>query len=132
MVRLLRGSQHLTNNSMVHWATWLGCSFACTMIAYIIGSAIPMLESIISLVGALIAPTLCIIPFGFMWLHDHVRGVPFRAWTWRKKLGTAWAVFMIIVGLFITVAGTYGAAVAIQKQKSGGQPWTCADNSNSV
>lgn len=131
-VRLLRGSKHLTSNSPTHWMTWLLASFACTTIAYIIGSAIPILNSIISLVGALIAPTLCVTPFGVMWLHDNVKG---RNWTqlstW-KKVNALWAVAVVCIGIFITGAGTYGAVMTIIAQPGGGSPWSCADNSNSV
>jgi hypothetical protein len=131
-VRILRGSDHLTKNSVTHWATWLVASFACTTIAYIIGSAIPILNSIISLVGALIAPTLCITPFGAMWLHDNVKGRDWRSLSTWKKAQTFWAIFIILVGVFITVAGTYGAVVTIIQQPGEGSPWSCADNSNSV
>ena len=44
-----------------------------------------------------------------------------------------WSVFIIVVGTFMTVAGTYGSIVGIiDSLKAGGSPpWTCADNSNS-
>lgn len=41
-VRVLHGSKHLTHNTKTHWATWLGCTAASTIVAYIIGSAIPI------------------------------------------------------------------------------------------
>jgi hypothetical protein len=132
MVRILRGSEHLTKSSVTHWTTWIGCSFACTTIAYIIASAIPMLGSIIALVGALIAPMLCIIPFGFMWFHDNIKGKDKRTMSLKLKLGSVWATFVILVGFFITIAGTYGAIVSIMNQSGGGKPWSCEDNSNSV
>lgn len=132
LVRILRGSQHLTSNTVTHWGTWLSCTFGCTMIAYIVASAIPILSSIISLVGALIAPTLCIIPFGFMWLHDNVRGKSWGSLSTWMKAQAVWAVVVIFIGLFITVGGTYGAVVSIINQPRGGTPWSCADNSNSV
>lgn len=131
-VRLLRGSRHLNANTPTHWAIWVGLAFLGTTIAYIIASAIPILDSIISLVGALIAPTLCIIPFGFMYLHLNVR---YRRWAdlpLSTKIGAVWACIVIVIGLFITVAGTYGAVVTIINQPGDGKPWSCADNSNSV
>lgn len=132
LVRILRGSHHLAANTPTHWATWFTCTFACTTIAYIIGSAIPILSSIISLVGALIAPLLCIIPFGFMWFHDNTRGRTWQSLPTLTKAHAVWASFVILVGLFITVGGTYGAVVTIINQPGGGGPWSCADNSNSV
>lgn len=45
-----------------------------------------------------------------------------------------WNVFVILIGSFMTVAGTYGAIVNIVNslaEDGGSKPWTCADNSNS-
>lgn len=131
-MRILRGSRHLNHNTPTHWVVWLAASFACTLVAYIVGSAIPILDSIISLVGALIAPMLCIIPFGFMWWHDNMRGQRFASLNAWMKLNAVWAAFVVFAGMFITVGGTYGAIVTIINQESGGKPWGCADNSNST
>jgi hypothetical protein len=92
-----------------------------------------MLGSIISLVGALIAPMLCIIPFGFMWLHDNIRGKDCKSLTWGLKLHGLWALFVIVVGFFIMGAGTWAAVLGIiATEGQGGKPWSCSDNSNSV
>lgn len=46
----------------------------------------------------------------------------------------AWSTFVLVLGSFLIVAGTYGSVIAIQEslQSSGGsKPWGCADNSSS-
>ncbi|GAD94188.1 amino acid transporter, putative [Paecilomyces variotii No. 5] len=53
-VRMLQGSRHLVANTVVHWTTWLSCTFGIAIIAYIIASAIPVFGSLVSLVGALL------------------------------------------------------------------------------
>ncbi|CAK9785103.1 unnamed protein product [Cutaneotrichosporon oleaginosum] len=130
-VRILRGSKHLTSNSLVHWATWLGCTFTCMATAYIIASAIPIFSSLVSFIGAVFCPTMCMIPYGLMWWHDNWRLKNTPA-TWRRYSGMAIASFVTVAGIFLTVAGTYGAIVALINQPSEGKPWSCADNSNSV
>ena len=53
-VRLLRGTEALTDNSFKHWATWIGCTAGNTIIAYVIASAIPVFGGLVSLIGALL------------------------------------------------------------------------------
>ncbi|KAJ5697116.1 hypothetical protein N7488_010800 [Penicillium malachiteum] len=107
-LRLLRGSAHLTSNSFTHWATWLGCTFGCTIFAYIIASGIPVFSHLISLIGALLGFLLAYQPAGCMWFY----------WTGCERNGkwvtlACWSVFLIATGSFITVTGTYGSIVSI-------------------
>ncbi|KAJ3524061.1 hypothetical protein NM208_g12201 [Fusarium decemcellulare] len=107
-VRFLRGSKHLTSNSPVHWATWLGCSFGVCLVAYILASAIPVFNGIVSLAGALFGTLLSFQPMGCMWLYDNwSRGKEQPTLRWRLMCG--WSVFVIISGTFMMVAGTYGS-----------------------
>ncbi|RSL89378.1 hypothetical protein BHE90_017170 [Fusarium euwallaceae] len=70
-VHALRGTKHLTSNTKTHWATWLGCTFGVSVIAYIIASAVPVFGSLISLVGALFGTLMSFQPMGCMWLYDN-------------------------------------------------------------
>ena len=49
------------------------------------------------------------------------------------RLNAAWAVFLIVGGAFIVVAGSYGAIAGIASTYaiSPGQSFSCADNSGS-
>lgn len=133
-VRILKGSQHLTNNSMIHWVTWLGCTFGCAMIAYIIASAVPVFGGLVSLVGALFGTLLSFQPMACMWLYDNwsrEKRVRDTRWT----LMVCWSVFVIVSGTFCMIAGTYGSIVGIidsYNTEGGSSAWSCADNSNSV
>lgn len=133
-VRALRGSSHLTSNSLVHWATWLGSSFGVSVVAYILASAIPAFDSIVSLTGALFGTMLCFQPMGCMWLYDNwSRGK--EKPTLRWGLMVAWCAFVIVAGTFIQGAGTYGSIMSIidtYSAEGGGSAWSCADNSGSV
>ncbi|KAM0434694.1 hypothetical protein ACHAQK_008610 [Fusarium lateritium] len=130
-LRILRGSEHLHRNSLVHWGTWLGCTGGVTVVAYIIASAIPVFGSLVSLIGASFGTFLCFQPFGCMWLYDNW-GSKTRNLQWSAMVG--WSVFVIAIGTFFMIAGTYGSIVAIVEasKSEAGSSWSCADNSNSV
>ncbi|KAJ5218534.1 uncharacterized protein N7498_000633, partial [Penicillium cinerascens] len=70
-VHVLRGSRHLTSNSPTHWITWLSCILGITVIAWIIASTIPVFNDLVSLIGALLGPIMCLQPMGAMWLYDN-------------------------------------------------------------
>ncbi|KAH6975429.1 putative amino acid transporter [Ilyonectria sp. MPI-CAGE-AT-0026] len=133
-IRILRGSKHLTANSMVHWATWLSCTGGITVIAYLIASGIPVFGGLVSLIGALLGTLMSFQPMGCMWLYDNwTPGKQDRTLKWT--LMVCWSVFVVLSGTFLMVAGTYGSIVSIidTYEKSGGSAaWSCADNSNSV
>ncbi|KAJ4328792.1 hypothetical protein N0V84_000799 [Fusarium piperis] len=132
-VRMLRGSKHLTSNSLTHWATWLGCTTTATIIAYLIASGIPVFGGLVSLVGALLGTLMSFQPMGCMWLYDN--------WGRRREVTLGWylmvvySVFVVVSGTFLMIGGTYGSIVGIidSMKETGGSPaWACADNSNSV
>ncbi|CAG8000163.1 unnamed protein product [Penicillium olsonii] len=132
-VRALRGSKHLTSNSVVHWVSWIGCTFGVGAISYIVASAIPVFDSLVSLVGALLGTFLSFQPMGCMWLYDNwSTGKTERSPRWMAMV--CWSVFVICIGTFMMVSGTYGSVVSIMDayNSSGGSgAWSCADNSNS-
>jgi hypothetical protein len=132
-VHLLRGSRHLNSNSFVHWGCWLGCTFGVTVIAYIIASSIPIFDSLVSLIGALLGTVLCFQPYGCMWLYDNWGKGKGASQFWLPMVG--FSVFVIIVGTFLTIAGTYGSVVGVlnsYKESGGVGAFSCADNSNST
>ncbi|KAF4957372.1 hypothetical protein FGADI_3107 [Fusarium gaditjirri] len=130
-LRILRGSEHLHRNSLIHWGTWLGCTGGVTLTAYIIASAIPSFDPLVSLVGSSFGVFLCFQLFGCMWLYDNW-GNRKRGLRW--KAGVAWSIFVIVAGTFLMVGGTYGSVEALRDASVGeaGRPWACTDNSNSV
>ncbi|RAL07363.1 putative amino acid transporter (Mtr) [Aspergillus homomorphus CBS 101889] len=133
-VSLMRGTRHLNANSFKHWAIWLSCTFGATMIAYIIASAIPVFNSLVSLIGALLGTLMSFQPMGCMWLYDNWKSDRHER-TRRWYFMVMWSGFVILSGMFLMVAGTYGSVVEIinnYKESGGSAAWSCADNSNSV
>ncbi|KAF4976073.1 hypothetical protein FZEAL_7220 [Fusarium zealandicum] len=133
-IRILRGSKHLTANTFTHWSTWLSCTFGMALIAYIIASGIPVFGGLVSLVGALLGTVQCMQPMGCMWLYDNWhKGKEQRTTGWMLMVG--WSIFVIVLGTFLMIAGTYGSVVGIintYAESGGSAAWSCADNSNST
>lgn len=133
-MRLLRGTRHLAANTFIHWASWIGCTFSISLIAYLIASGIPVFGGLVSLVGALLGTLMSLQPMGCMWLYDNWskgKKQPSPRWVFMA----AYSIFVVAIGTFIMIAGTYGAVVGIidsYKKKGGSGAWTCVDNSNSV
>ncbi|KAF5592594.1 neutral amino acid permease [Fusarium pseudocircinatum] len=127
-LRALRGSDHLHRNSLIHWGTWLGCTAGVTIIAYIIASAIPVFDPLVSLIGASFGVFLCFQPFGCMWLHDNWRSRN-RSLRWKGKC--AWSIFIIIIGTFLMIGGTFGSieGLIFATTNGHGAAWGCTDNS---
>ncbi|KAF2637924.1 hypothetical protein P280DRAFT_471591 [Massarina eburnea CBS 473.64] len=131
-IRALRGSRHLTSNSWQHWTSWLACTFGIALISYIIASAVPVFDGLVSLVGALLGTLMCFQPMGCMWLYDNWnkdRAVRDSRW----MIGVCMSVFVILSGTFLMVAGTYGSVLDIMKSyeaTGGSAAWTCVDNAN--
>ncbi|TXT08899.1 hypothetical protein VHUM_03027 [Vanrija humicola] len=128
-VRILAGSEDLTKPTRRHWTIWLGSTFATVAIAYLIASAIPIFGNLISLIGALIGPSVCIIPYNLMWWHDNWR---FKEPGQRSIIFAALNLALLVIGVFVTIGGTYAAVDIIAHDKSRNKPWSCADNSHSV
>lgn len=131
LFRSLQGTAHLTNNSVIQWAIWLGSTTASAVIAYIIASTLPEFGSLVSLIGALFGTSMCFQSMGAMWLYDDWCKPRITKWT----CGVAWAVFVIVAGTFLTTAGTYGSVVEITnsyKASGGATAFRCAESSNSA
>ncbi|GAA6007749.1 uncharacterized protein JCM10292_005421 [Rhodotorula paludigena] len=134
-VRLLRGSHHLNHPTATHWITWIACVLASVLFSYIIASAIPVFNGLVSLVGAMFGTPFCTSIISVLWFFDHwsLRHNPARN-TLSYKIRFALQVFIFVAGIFITIGGSYGAIVDIIRTygNSGGRAWSCADNSGSV
>jgi hypothetical protein len=106
-----------------------------TVIAWIIASTIPVFKALVSLIGALLGPVMCIQPMGAMWLYDNWEKGKGQKKTNGWIIGTIWSVVLIVLGTFLMVAGTYGSVLSIVSaytESGGSAAFSCADNSNSM
>ncbi len=135
-VRILRGSHHLSHNTPTHWAVWLGTVIFTAILSYVIASAIPFFNDLISLVGSIFGVAFCFSLEGAMYIHLIWPGYKDRTlrsrWFW---LAVALNAFLVLLGFFVMVGGTYASVLAIRDSFNEGlvgQPFSCADNSAST
>ncbi|KAK3069694.1 hypothetical protein LTR53_011760 [Teratosphaeriaceae sp. CCFEE 6253] len=130
-VRILRDTRHLQENTLVHWATWLGLTFGLASISFILAEAIPIFNYLLALTGSICFAPLAIALPGWLWVHDH------KPWVKGSALQRVayWLHFALIpLGTFMCIGGTYGVIqVIIDAYANGtiGTAFSCADNSNS-
>ncbi|KAK4688965.1 hypothetical protein P7C73_g1136, partial [Tremellales sp. Uapishka_1] len=130
-VRLLKGSRHLSENTVRHRLIWFACVTCNCIISFIIATAIPFFGDLLSLIGALLGSLICIQTEGVMWIYDNKDRTDKKTWKYRALL--AWAILVTLLGTFAQVAGTYASVIAINDDIKDGlttQPFSCADNSN--
>ncbi|KAL2841840.1 transmembrane amino acid transporter protein-domain-containing protein [Aspergillus pseudodeflectus] len=131
-VRFLRGSKHLQANTLVHWSTWLGINFGLGSAAFIVAEAVPILNYLLGLAGALcFAPFSLVFP-ALLWMYDY-RSC--RSGTAVQRLRYVLHAVIVTIGLFIIVGGTYAAAISIRDAFASGDiagVFDCGDNSGSI
>ena len=135
-VRLLRGSHHLSRNTVTHWVAWLGSVAFTAILSYVIASAIPFFNDLISLVGAIFGTAFCLSLEGAMYIHlvwPAYRNSELRTrWFW---LAVGFNAFLVLLGFFVMVGGTYASVLAIRDSFANGTVsgvWSCRDNSASI
>lgn len=102
-VRLLRDSKHLQANTWTHWFTWLGINFILGAVAFVVAEAVPILDYLLALAGALcFAPFSLIFP-ALLWFHDHK---DYKSGPRIQKVKYGLHAGIVILGLFMTVGGT--------------------------
>jgi hypothetical protein len=131
-VRILRNSRHLQSNTMVHWGTWLSCTLGMAAISFVLACAIPIFNYVLALVGSLCFAPLAISLPGWLWLYGH--GEYLKGGLWRQMI-YGLHILLVLLGVFMTVGGTYGVIVQINEAYADGSissAFSCADNSGSV
>lgn len=145
MVRILRGTDHLQRNSLIHWGTWGGMLALIIAVGFVIAGAVPFFNDLLGLIGALLGTSFSLIVPGFMGLYemaygDYPEGGSHNPIIWLRISKTSWitnrrntlhaivAWMSITIGLFITVSGVYGSIASIvQKYAYGviGSAFSC-------
>lgn len=130
-VRILRGSDHLQRNSWTHWCTWFGCTFGTAVVSFLIASGIPVYNYLVALAGTLTFAPLALGLPGYLWIYDHGH---YRTGSWKQAMIYWLHWLLILLGVFLTIGGTYGVVQNIIDAYANGtigRAFDCADNSNS-
>ncbi|KAH8879159.1 hypothetical protein GQ53DRAFT_739160 [Thozetella sp. PMI_491] len=131
-VRVLRNSPHLQKNTVVHWVTWIGGNVLLGALGFIISEAVPILNYLLGLAGAIcFAPMSLVIP-ALLWMYDFPE---YRSGAPSSKAIYAFHGLIVLIGAFMVVGGVYAVAVAIKEAYASGLiggVFECADNSGTV
>lgn len=126
LVRILRNSDHLQTRSLIHWAVWLASTVGISSISFIIAGAVPFFSYLIGLIGSLCCAPTCLILPAWMGLYMERK----RQISSRVTLAMcALHIFTLVLGSFITVAGTYTtirSIVEAYQQGVVGSAFSCA------
>ncbi|ETN37111.1 uncharacterized protein HMPREF1541_08101 [Cyphellophora europaea CBS 101466] len=131
-VRILRNSKHLQSNTVVHWGTWLGCTLSLSAVAFVIAGGVPIFNYLLSLAGSVGFASITITLPAYCYVYDHKS---FRTGTMMQQIKYWFHWFLISLGTFLTVAGTYGVVQAVIDAYANGavgRAFDCADNSGTV
>ncbi|KAK7958527.1 transmembrane amino acid transporter protein-domain-containing protein [Apiospora saccharicola] len=102
-VRVLRNSRHLQSNTITHWTTWVGITFAIGAIAFILAESITIFNYILALAGSVCFAPMALIMPGFLYLHDFAA---YRTGTLLQKTKWVLHICLILLGVLVTVGGT--------------------------
>lgn len=131
-VRILRGSKHFQTNSFVHWATWLGCTFSLSVVAFLLAIAIPIFNYLVALCGSLTFAPLALGLPAYLFIYDHPEWRKDGKWWMSLVYWLNW--FLIPLAAFLTIGGTYGVIQGVIDAYTNGEiggAFSCADNSGS-
>lgn len=121
-VRILRDSKHLQSNTIVHWGTWLSCTFGLAAISFILAEAIPVFNYLLALTGSICFAPLAIMLPGWLWLYDHPE---YRRGSAGKQALYWFHAAFIPLGAFFLVGGTYGVILEIKEAYADGLIGEC-------
>lgn len=102
-VRILRDTHHLQENTAVHWLTWLGANLILGVLGFVIAGAVPILNYLLGLAGAICFAPFSLIYPAVLWMYDF-KG--YQRGSTKQRAFYGFHVAIILVGLFMVVGGT--------------------------
>lgn len=131
IMRALKATDQMTAPSVTAWSVWAGSAAAFWSMAFVLGNAIPIFDSILSISSATFVAWFSFGIGPVFWLFLN-RGRLLS--TWRKTALTAVNTLLIMLTLFMNAAGLWAATTTLMDIFEKGEggikgPFTCADNS---
>ena len=108
--RIFEGTRHKGNHTVVGWASWAAILAATWIMAFIIAEVIPFFSDLLSLMSSLFDSFFGFIFWGVAYLRMR-RADYGPGWYHRRGIRGIWGltlnVIIIIIGIYMLVAGTY-------------------------
>jgi len=127
--RLFRDSKHKHSNTLIGWGAWAGIIAVTWIFAFIIAEIIPFFSDMLSLMSSLFDGWFGFIYWGMAYLILYPGKTRWDG-PWRS-FETLINYFLIALGLFILVAGTYVSIQSIidsYNASAVGSVFSCASN----
>jgi hypothetical protein len=102
-VRLLRNSRHLQASTPVHWVTWIGANVLLGSLSFVISQAVPILDYLLGLTGALFSAPFCLLFPALFWMYDN-KG--YNTLSASDKARWWLHVLILLIGSFMVIGGT--------------------------
>ncbi|RDB21777.1 N amino acid transport system protein [Hypsizygus marmoreus] len=127
--RIFKNSKHLHANSVVAWGTWTGIIAVSWIVAFIIAQVIPFFSDMLSLMCSLFDGWFGFIFWAMAYLSLHPGQ---EKWAGPlRSFETLLNYLFILLGAYITVAGTYTSVQSIIDSYAAdlvGSLFSCASN----
>ncbi|KAF4554979.1 Transmembrane amino acid transporter-like protein 1 [Elsinoe fawcettii] len=127
-VRIFRHSHHLHSHTLLGWSVWAVLIIVMNGAAFVLAVGVPIFNYLIGLAASLFAAWFTYGIAGMFFLFDAYKDKGgWKAWA-RQPFQSTLAILTIIVGAFISVAGTYVSIRGIiEAYNSGAVPaaFTC-------
>ncbi|KAL2859507.1 transmembrane amino acid transporter protein-domain-containing protein [Aspergillus pseudodeflectus] len=125
-VRLFRGTNRMSQRSLVSYGTWLVIVLSLWIIAWVIANAIPVFNDLLSLLAAAFGSWFSFGLEGLFWLHMNRGGY---ARSPRSIALTGLNVFLVLICCLMCGMGlwTTGRSISLSA-KTAHKAFSCADN----
>ncbi|KAK4864675.1 hypothetical protein LT330_009670 [Penicillium expansum] len=124
-VRLFRGTDHMKRRTFLSIGSWIAISLVLWVIAWIISEAIPVFNTLLSLITSLFASWFTYGLSGIFWLFMN-RGQYMASW--KKMALTAINLVIVAIGACLCGMGLWVSGKAIHDDSSGAS-FSCAARS---
>ncbi|KAM0326131.1 hypothetical protein ACHAQA_006724 [Verticillium albo-atrum] len=130
VMRWQKATDQLTSRTARSWGSWVACATVFWLMAFILGNAIPVFDSILSISSATLIAWWTFGISAIFWFHLN-RGQMFA--NWRKKSLFVVNVLIIVMSLFMNSAGMWAAVMGLldvfnNEENEIRGPFTCANN----
>lgn len=123
-VRALRNTKHLAGKTFVGRATWIGILLVLWILSWIVAESIPIFGDLLGLIASLFVSWFAYGLPAMFWLFLNWD----RLWASPKSIAlTCLNLCMIVLAMFVMVAGTYAVAIGIAADV-GNKVWSCENN----
>ena len=120
--RVFEGTRHKGNHTLLGWSSWAGILALTWILAFIIAEVIPFFSDLLSLMSSLFDSFFGFIFWGVAYFRMRTADYG-PGWYTKRGIRGLWGTFLnsliILIGLFMLVAGTYVSSLRFRSLRFG-------------